>query len=222
MSEQTPPAPPDGGNGTPPPAAPAAPTPFVPTKEEWVESRKEQRQIRELLTKLTGAPAVTNNVAVAPPPTPPPAPAPAPDLAAQIEDMRMDLAIARALGAAKIADTDPLAETLTELVKAKKPPDVAAFITQRAAALRPSGGAPPAPVTPPVAPSNTGPPAGPPAGGGGSQIPENPFHWGPEILKGLQSPGEFHEAVAKWERKNGRGNPLADMRARAEAARKPR
>lgn len=212
MSDQTPPAPPDGGNGngTPPPAAPPAPTasaPFIPTKEEWVESRKEMRQIRELLMKQTGAPAVTNNVTAAPA-----APAStSPDLVAQVEDIKMDLAIERALRAAKVADNDPLAETLADLVKAKKPPDVAAFITQRAAALRPAGAAVPAPVVPPAAPSNTGAPASAPSAA--TTLPDDPRRWPPEVVEKL-SPQEFRAALDKYTSAKSGINPLRHLRKR--------
>jgi hypothetical protein len=200
MSEQTPPVPPDGGAGTTPPVAavPPAVQPFVVSKEEWLDFRREVRSVKEQLGK---APPVVNNTTTAP--------TPAPDLAAQLEEMRTDLALRDAFDAHRVAAGNPLRELITTAAKASKPPDLAAFVAKYAGMVAqpaPAAAPVPAPIVKPIAPSDTG-------------APDNPFKWGPEITKHMKD-GEFHEAVKKWERTQGMGNPLAAMRAHAEAARK--
>lgn len=202
-----PPAPPTA----PPPAAPPGAAPATEPRidhKEIVGLRTETRELLDQVKKLVeakGAPATA-------PVTAPTNDAGATALA-KVEEVQFDLALEKAFSAAKLPEDSPLREVITTAAKASKPPDLRAYVARFAGVTVTT-----APVVPPpaTAPSNTGAPTAPPTA---VQLPENPFHWPPDAVAKLK-PEEFHELVAKWEHKNGRGNPMAPMRQRAEAARK--
>lgn len=200
-----------GSSGTP--AVPAVPAPVAAPAEpridhkEIVGLRTETRELHaavmELLKKSGAATAA-----------PAPAAAPAdPAAMAAIEGIKFTLDLERALRKHGVPD-GPVADLITAAATAAKPADLAAYVAQYA---KIGSGTPPAPVVPTAtAPSNTGPPAANPST---ASIPDNPLEWSPDVLAKF-TPDEFHQALAKYEQKSGRGNPFASMRQRAEAARK--
>lgn len=198
--------------------APVVPAtePAAPSKGDWAGFQKTLREQTERMNTISAALEKLANPAPAKTET---KPADAGELAQQLADLNMRLGIRDALAASGI--TDPkMAARAERLAKAERPTDLAAFVAGFVADFAPHVTPPVvAAVTPPTAPSNTGAPAAAPSTN--SVLDANPFKWPPEVHRNLKD-GEFHEAVQKWQRSQGMGNPFAAMRANAESARKPR
>jgi hypothetical protein len=205
-------APPDGGSAptqdttatvavTPPAPAPEE---FKLTKQEWLDFRREVRSKLDRTTPPAdeGKAKATQAAALAP-------------VAADDTSARLDLADAMDdIGAALSKENKALVK---RLFKAERPTNVREWLSETMAILpKPAALPVPAAAPAPLAKSDTGAPTAPSTAG---QLPENPFLWGAEIRNALK-PGEYHEIVERWQRKQGMGNPFADMRAATAAKRK--
>jgi hypothetical protein len=202
-----PPAPPDGGAGTAPPAAPApGAAPFVVSKDEWLDSRREVRAVKEMLAKLTPA--------TAPPAAPPSddgkgkgAP-PAPTVDA---DVRARLDLADAIDESGLALTKENKALVKRLFAAERPQNAREWLAETAKILpsAPVAAAPTA-ATPPTAPSNTGAPVPSPAAG---QLPDDPRQWPADVVRKMSSE-DFRKELTKYQATQSGINPFRHLRKR--------
>lgn len=213
MSEQQPGTPPDGGTPAAPPAPPApgggAPTPFVVSKDEWVDSRREIRNVKETLGTLAATLAKLAPVAPPPPSDDKGKGSPGPTVDA---DVRARLDLADAIDESGLTLTQANKQLVKRLHSAERPTDVRAWLAETVKILPVVPAATAAPmVSPPAAPGDTGPPSATPAAGG--QLPENPLLWPPDVVR--KTPlEEYRKALAEYDARAGKGDPLKALRRR--------
>lgn len=179
----------------------------APSKGDWAGFQKTLREQTQLIASITeklntlGAPAAK---------TEPAKPADASALAQQVADLNRRISIRDALASAGV--TDPrVAARVERVAKAENPSDLGSFVTEFLADFvpaKPAAAAAIVPVAPPAAPSNTGPPAASPAG---AQLPENPMHWPPDVVRKLGTEA-VRKALDEYDAKHGRGDPLRAIR----------
>ncbi len=196
---------------------------------------EQNRQILELLSKPGGAgqPAAP---AAPPPKSEPTTSAPTAAASTMHADPNVAIVLARqefddALEEMNLDLPKPSKKALRDMYIAIRPNDRATWITAQIDAFGLNKPAPAvtipqtvtrqahvpiiAPVTPPAPATDTGPPAGK-----APVIPTHPAALPADVLANM-TPEQIHDHYARFKRESGAGgHPLADLRARREAARR--
>lgn len=207
-----------GGGGTVPPVVvPPVAEEELKNKKEVVDLKKDVRDLKQMIAGLV------DGMKPKDPPKAESKPA-VPEVAAalaQIEEMKFDNALTKAMARSKIPEDSPLYEVVEMAAKANKPADLNAFVAKYAViAQQAQTVAAALPPKPPIAASDTG--AAVANTVVNTKPPGHPFKWPADVISKM-SGEELRAEAREYEAKNGGGADVLDQfrerRARADASR---
>lgn len=191
---------------------PAVVEPAQPSKQEWVDFHKTQRELAASMKAIADG---MKPKEAARPEAKPDASAELAATNAKIDAMMFENGFVRAMAKAKISEDHPAYELIEKVAKLEKPTDLPAFIAKYQGLIQPTA-APVIPVVAPIAKSDTGAAVAKVTDSG---TPDgHPYRWPPEVIAKM-SPEQLRAAARDYENKNsGSANVLEVFEARRNRA----